>query len=122
MVMTATAFVSACATPAVNSAPPALRYYTPSEIVVPSAGVGRFEAEGRCVMFHYAKNRFRRAALFPSGTRLSENGKSVLLPNGQSISFGTRVKIGFEAPPHKPNVDQSCGPNPIEVLEVVEGE
>ena len=116
---TAAVVLAGCAhhaTPAAGI--PTVRFYEPSEIIVPTSRVGRFQAAGGCVVFAYDRPRaLRRPALFPPGTRLSGDGRSILLPNGQAIAFGERVDVAFEAPPIRPNVDRTCGEDPIEVLE-----
>jgi hypothetical protein len=64
----------------------------------------------------------RAAALFPPGTQLSDSRRSIILPNGQSIPFGQRVTIAAERPPNSAHLDQSCGSNPIKVLNLIEKE
>jgi hypothetical protein len=115
LVLTA-ALLSACAA----AVPPdvAVRHYQPSEIIVSTSNVGRFRASHGCILFEYDTIRSRRdSALFPLGARLSEDRRSILLPNGQSIRLGAKVAIEFEAPPYG-DLDRACGPRPILVREL----
>lgn len=117
--------LGACqATTARYGDPVTVRYYIPSEIVVGTQNVGSFEVANGCIFFHYEKapQPLRVAALFPTGSRLSHDGRSIFLPNGQSIPFGTTVSVQYERPPNRPGVDESCGPQPIEVLNVTQKE
>lgn len=115
--------IGACATPvAPLGQEVVVRHYTPSEITVPGRSVGQFQAAGGCIFFHLASPRPPIAALFPPGTRLSDDRQSIVLPNGQSIPFGQQITISAERPPNTPNVDQSCGPRPIQVLNLIREE
>jgi hypothetical protein len=57
--------------------------------------------------------------LFPQRSRLSDDRRSIFLPNGQSIPFGEKVTLTFvsrptnETWPGKPQHDETCGPNPV---------
>jgi hypothetical protein len=52
---------------------------------------------------------------------LSDDRRSILLPNRQSIPFGKKVTLVYERGPDetwpgKPQEDETCGPNPLLVL------
>ena len=116
-VLAGVALLCACTTP---DSQVAVRYYTPSEIIVPTSNSGTFEAAGGCIFFRYERHQSRRvAALFPPGSRLSQAGGAVVLPNGQSIPFNRRVTIAYERPPNRRFVDETCGSNPIQVLNLL---
>jgi hypothetical protein len=113
----AAALLTGCAhPPAPPGEAPIVRHYTPSEIIVGTRNSGRFEVVDGCIFFGFDRRRWRKPALFPPGSRLSAD-RRILLPNGQSIAFGERVEIAFEAAPFRPNVDRTCGEDPIEVIE-----
>jgi hypothetical protein len=115
------ALLGACAT-TVTSADVALRYYTPPEAIVPVNRVGRLSATGQCIFLHSDRRRPGVAALFPQRSRLSDDRRSILLPNGQSIPFGEKVTlVAVSSPtnetwPGKPQEGETCGPNPVLVL------
>lgn len=97
-----------------------MRYYVPSEIIVADGNAGKFRAANGCIFFDYGtKRRWRASALFPAGTRLSSNRRSIVLPSGQSIPFGKRVAVVYQSPPFG-NRDETCGTRPIEVLHLKE--
>jgi hypothetical protein len=116
------ALLGACATPATGAGDDlALRYYAPSEAIVPAKKAGRFAAAGQCIFFHHDPGRPGVAALFPQRSRLSDDRRSILLPNGQSIPFGEKVTLIYERGPDetwpgKTQEDETCGPNPLHVL------
>jgi hypothetical protein len=121
------ALLGACATPVTGvGADVALRYYAPSEAIVPVKRVGRLSATGQCIFLHFDRQRPGVAALFPQRSRLSDDRRSILLPNGQSIPFGekvTLISVGSptnETWPGKPQHDDTCGPNPVLVLNLEE--
>ncbi len=120
-VIAALGLVAACATP-IAPAPRdvVVRYYTPSGIIVGFNSEGLFYAANGCIFIDYGtKRRARAAAVFPPGTRFSADRRSILLPNGQSIPLGKKVQVGLQAPPYG-NSDETCGPRPIQVLELEE--
>lgn len=97
-----------------------VRYYTPSQIIVPGGSVGRFTTANGCIYFDRAiKPSWRIAVLFPPGTRLSRDRRSVVLPSGQRIPFGVKLHISAERPTFGKR-DETCGPYPLEILGVRE--
>ena len=121
LLIAAAALAAGCA--ATVAAPPDLvrRHSTPGEIIVPGRSTGAFRPEGGCIFFHYADRRHGRvAALFPPGALFSADRRTILLPNGDAIPLGARVSIALELPPNRPDVDRSCGPDPIEVLNLID--
>ncbi len=118
----AAALLAGCAT----SAPPAaaeaaVRHYPNPDIIVATSNSGRLESSAGCIFFRF-ENRpdQRRPALFAPGTRLSSDRRLILLPDGKSIAFGTRVTIAFESSPNARGLDSECGDEPIQVLDLVE--
>jgi hypothetical protein len=86
-----------------------------------AGNVGRFHAVNACIYFDRAQAPERRVpALFPRGTRLSDDRRSVIMPDGQAVPFGQEVNVTAELPPFGQR-DETCGPNPIEVLRVQAG-
>lgn len=121
------ALLGACATPMTGvGADVALQYYAPQEAIVPVERAGQLSATGQCIFFQFDRQRPVVAALFPQRTRLSDDRRSILLPNGQSIPFGKKVTLTFvsrptnETWPGKPQHDETCGPNPVLVLSLEE--
>ncbi|HYW17183.1 MAG TPA: hypothetical protein VE891_13655 [Allosphingosinicella sp.] len=117
------ALLGACATPVTGVGDDvALRYYAPAEAIVPVKRAGRLSAIGQCIFFHSDQRRPGVAALFPQRSRLSDDRRSILLPNGQSVPFDEKVTlISVSSPtnetwPGKPQEDETCGPNPVLVL------
>lgn len=91
-------------------------HYTPSPIIVATRNSGVFRPAEGCVLFIYGTERsWRAAALFPPGTRVADDKRSLLLPNGQAIPFGTELTVIYEAPPEDPD-HQLCGLRTIQVL------
>lgn len=117
----AATLVAACATPAEPPAvEPRIRHYPTPDVIVGTSNSGRFETSAGCVFFRFENRPDRRApALFASGTRLSSDRRSILLPGGGSISFGRRVTVAFEAPPNATGLDSECGANPILIFNLV---
>ena len=125
--MAGLALLGACATPVTGvGAEVALRYYATPEAIVPVERTGRLSATGQCIFFHSDPRRPGVAALFPHRSRLSDDRRSILLPNGRSIRFGEKVTLIFvgsptnETWPGKPRHDETCGPNPVLVLNLEE--
>ena len=121
------ALLGACATPVTGvGVDVALRYYAPPEAIVPVERAGRLSATGQCIFFQSDRQRPVVAALFPQRSRLSDDRRSILLPNGQSVPFGKKVTLIFvsrltnETWPGKPQHDETCGPNPVLVLNLEE--
>lgn len=112
--------MTACAIASPNAPPPVVRFYIPPPIIVPGRMTGRFETSGGCIFFDLQRNRpFRFATVFPPGSKLSGDRRSVMLPNGQSIPFHKTVTIVSERPSNPVGDDQTCGPNPIEVIKLI---
>jgi hypothetical protein len=125
--MAGLALLGACATPVASAGDDVtLRHYAPPEAIVPVERTGRLSATGQCIFFHSDPRRPGVAALFPNRSRLSDDRRSILLPNGQSIRFGEKVTLIFvgsptnETWPGKPQEDETCGPNPVSVLNLEE--
>lgn len=115
---TVAALLAACATPI---EPPAagltVRHYPLPDIIVATSNTGRFETSGGCIHFRYETHPDRRpTALFAPSTSLSPDRRAIILPGGETISFGKRVTITYEAPPNATGLDLACGANPILVL------
>jgi hypothetical protein len=109
---------SGCAT--VGPAPPnvVLRHHSPREWAADSGSVGRFRVANACIYFDRVQTPAQPvAALFPRGARFSDDRRSIVMPDGQSIPFGKRVKVTAESPPFGQR-DETCGRNPVEVLSV----
>lgn len=95
-----------------------IAYFAPSPIIVATGTAGVFRPADGCILFVYgAARRGRAAALFPAGTRIATDKRSLLLPNGQSVPFGTEVAVIYEAPPSHPN-NETCGLRTIRVLQL----
>lgn len=121
------ALLAACATTATSVGEDvAVRYYSTPEAIVPVERTGRLSATGQCIFFHSDPQRPGVAALFPQRSRLSDDRRSILLPNGQSVRLGEKVTLIFvgrptnETWPGKPQEDETCGPNPLLVLNIEE--
>lgn len=120
--------VTACATStgggdSMGAQPPALSYYTPSEIVVGTRNTGTFTVVGRCVLFERALPKASRSpALFPHGSAWVDGASAIRLPNGQSIPVGRTIEVAYEAPPSVRDVVPGCPGAPIQVLNVVDKE
>ena len=83
--------------------------------------VGRFRVTDACIYFDRAQQPGRAVpALFPRGTRLSEDRRSIIMPDGQAVAFGQEVNVTAERPPFGQR-DETCGPDPVEVLSVQAG-
>lgn len=119
-VLPCVALLSACV-PAVSSGPePVVRYYVPPTIIVGGRSQGKFAAVNGCIFYDlHREPPLRLPAVFPPGTKLSADHHFILLPNGRSIPFNKRVTISGERPPNPIAVDQTCGPNPIQVADIV---
>jgi hypothetical protein len=91
-------------------------HYAPSPIIVATGNAGVFRPADGCIVFVYgAGRRWRAAALFPPGTGVAADQRSLRLPNGQSIPFGREVAVVYEAPPARPD-DPLCRLRTIQVL------
>jgi hypothetical protein len=107
-----------CAT--VGPAPPnvVVRDHSPREFMADSGSVGRFRVANACIYFDRAQQPLGQVpALFPRGSRLSGDRRSIILPDGQAVPFGEQVNVTAERPPFGQR-DETCGPSPIEVLSV----
>lgn len=83
-----------------------------------SGNVGRFRAANACIYFDRAEEPAGRIpALFPRGTRLSDDRRSIIMPDGKAVPLGMKVNVIAERPPFGQR-DETCGPSPIEVLSV----
>ena len=83
-----------------------------------SGTVGRFQVANSCIYFEPSGQPAARApALFPRGANLAGDGRSIVMPDGQAVPFGSPVEVTAERPPFGER-DQTCGPNPVEVLSV----
>lgn len=117
----AAALLTACATAAAPADAPIVRHYPVPEIVVGTSNSGRFETNGGCIYFRFENRPDRRPpALFATGTKLSPDRRSIVLPGGKSIRFGRTVTIAFEAPPNATGLNSTCGADPILILKTVE--
>lgn len=93
-----------------------LRHHSPRETMVDSGSVGRFGVANDCIFFDRAQSPLGRVpALFPPATRLSDDRRSIMMPDGQAVPFGKMVHVTAERPPFGIR-DETCGANPIEVL------
>lgn len=98
-----------------------VRYYPPSQIIVPGGSIGRFHTANGCIYFDRAiKPSWRFPVLFPPGTRLSQDRHLIILPNGQRIPFGRKVRITTDGLPTHVKRDETCGPRPFQILRVRE--
>ena len=113
----AVALAGGCAT--VAPAPDlVVRTHSPRDFTADAGTVGQFRIANACIFFAPdGQQASRRPALFPRGSRLSDDGRSIILPNGQAVAFDTTVKVMAERPPFGER-DKTCGPNPVEVLGV----
>lgn len=94
----------------------AVTHYEPSPIIVETSNAGVFRPADDCILFTYGPGRrSQAAALFPPGTRGAVDGRTLLLPNGQTIPVGTEVTVVFEAPPTPPDGTR-CGLRTIRIL------
>ena len=121
MAALAALLAAACAT--VAPAPPETQVrHWPEEharVIVSTGSFGRFEARAGCIWFDFAHPLAETdAALFPPGTRLTADRRGVLLPDGETIPFGRRVAVEYQRGPHRPDLDRTCGREPIEVLQL----
>jgi hypothetical protein len=95
-----------------------LRDHSPREFMADSGSVGRFRVANACIYFERAQRSGGRVpALFPRGSRLADDRRSIILPDGQAVPFGKKVNVTAETPPFGQR-DETCGPNPLEVLRV----
>jgi hypothetical protein len=103
-----------------RAAPPglALRHHSPREAMADSGSVGRFRVANGCIFFERVQQpKGPVPALFPPDARWSENRRSIIMRDGQAIALGEMVEVTAERPPFGRR-DETCGPNPIEVLSV----
>ena len=95
-----------------------LRHHSPRETMRDLGSVGRFRVANACIYFDRAQRPVERVpALFPHGTRLSDDRRSIIMLDGQAVPFGEMVNVIAERPPFG-LPDETCGPRPIEVLSV----
>jgi hypothetical protein len=93
-----------------------LRHHSPRENMADAGSVGRFSVANDCVYFDRAEEPAQRIpALFPRGARLSDDRRSIVMPDGRTVRFGESVEVTAEAPPFGQR-DETCGANPLEVL------
>lgn len=109
---------SGCATDRLAPPDMVLRHHSPRETMVDAGSVGRFRVAKACIFFDRAQRPLERApALFPPATRLSDDRRSIVMPDGHAVPFGQVVHVTAERPPFGIR-DETCGTNPIEVLSV----
>ena len=118
---------AACTAPAVDRPTTvggtALLFYPAQDIVVGTRNTGTFQLDGGCIVFERDRPANSRSpVLFPTGSAWSEGKAAVRLPNRQSIPFGRKIEIAYEAPPPGRSTAPGCPGNPIHLLNVVEKE
>lgn len=104
-----------CNTVPGNQAQLRLEYSRPSDIIVGGLVTGRFENVAGCVRF--SNSNWQKAAIFPDGSKLSMDSRTITLPNGEgSIRLGSNVTVSYEAPPSLTRDKYRCPLEPILIL------
>ena len=108
-----------CVTTPTGVASPNLEFAQPSDIILGNTATGRIVNENGCLRFF--SNRVPKVAIFPVGSTLAADAKSIILPSGQGvIRLGKNQTLAYEAPPSLSVRTFRCSGVPILILSVRE--
>ena len=90
--------LAGCVSKPYNSSDPILEFAKPSEIIVGAIVTGRIDNIDGCLLL--TNKNWRKLAIFPIGSTLGADGKSISLPSGAGVvRFGRIQMLAYEAPP-----------------------